>query len=51
VTAAGYLDEMTASRDAAREAATDAVNSATLLNAYLYDFNLVGSAADADWNE
>jgi hypothetical protein len=57
-TASDYLADMTIvrsdayqARDDARAAATDAAASATLLNAYLYDFNLGGAVADADWND
>lgn len=57
-TAAEYLAEITAAladalqaREDARAYAEDAAASATLLNAYLYDFNLGGAVADADWND
>jgi hypothetical protein len=58
VTAAEYLAGMTAARDVtftardeAIEAAGSAASSAILLKAYLYDFNLGGAVADADWND
>jgi hypothetical protein len=58
VTGAEYLSDITAAmtatltaRDVALQAATNAAASATLLNAYLYDFNLGGEVADADWNQ
>lgn len=55
--AAEYLAEMTTAHDqtlVARDEAVDAAGSAasyaTMIKAYLYDFNLGGDVADPDWN-